>query len=70
MANDGISGMVLWAVLLKTLKKKNLHYTYRFVLLPETIGAIAYLNLKETEIKQNVKHGLVLTTVGPRKIWL
>ena len=64
MANDGISGMVLWAVLLKTLKKKNLHYTYRFVLLPETIGAIAYLNLKETEIKQNVKHGLVLTTVG------
>ena len=64
MANDSLSGVVLWAVLLKTLKSQTLNYTYRFVALPETIGAIAYLNLKEAEIRLKVKRGFVLTTVG------
>lgn len=67
LANDNLSGMILWTFLLSELKKvKKLKYSYRFVILPETIGAISYLSLNENKVKQNVKSGLVITTVaGP-----
>lgn len=65
MANDSLSGVVVWAMLLKFLSsQKRLNYSYRFVLLPETIGAIAYLKHREEAVKQNVKYGFVLTTCG------
>jgi aminopeptidase-like protein len=45
MANDNCSGMVLLAELAKYVKNlKNKYYSYRFVLYPETIGAIVYLS--------------------------
>ena len=45
MANDNLSGLVVLNAILKYIKTfKNLNYTYRFVMLPETIGSIAYLS--------------------------
>jgi len=64
MANDSLSGVIVWSMLLEALQKEKPYYTYRFVLLPETIGAIAYLKLRENEIKKNTKRGFVLTTCG------
>ena len=65
MANDNLSGVVLWVLLLSELKKKKLNNDYIFVLHPETIGAIAYLN-KNEELMKKVDGGFVLTTVaGP-----
>ena len=65
MANDNLSGQVLWAFLLRELKNIELYHSYRFVILPETIGSIAYLSENESEMK-NVTGGYVLTTVaGP-----
>ena len=46
MANNELSGPVMTLEILDYLKKnfKNNFYTYRFLLAPETIGSIAYLN--------------------------
>ena len=46
MANNELSGPVLLNALLLYIKKnyKNITDTYRFVLLPETIGSIAYIS--------------------------
>lgn len=66
LANDSLSGVVLWTLLLKELKaRKNLRHSYRFVIAPETIGVIAYLSKNEKAMKK-VEGGFVITTVaGP-----
>ena len=65
MGNDNLSGMVLWALLLRNLRGRELRHTYRFVIAPETIGAIAYLGRNQEEMR-GVEGGFVVTTVaGP-----
>lgn len=67
LANDNLSGIVLWILLLRELKKHTLENNYIFVIHPETIGAIAYLQANE-EIMTNIEAGSVITTVaGPGK---
>ena len=48
MANNELSGPVVMCGIIDYLKQKisiqPLHYTYRFLLGPETIGALAYLS--------------------------
>lgn len=63
LANDNLSGMVLWTLLLKILSEFQTNNSYKFVIAPETIGVIAYLNQNETEIKK-VNGGFVITTVA------
>lgn len=67
LANDNLSGPILWSLLLRELQKIKTNHTYRFVIIPETIGAIAYLHKNEAEM-QNIDGGYILTTVaGPDK---
>jgi aminopeptidase-like protein len=67
LANDNLSGLVLWILLLRKLKSLKTNHTYRFIVVPETIGAIAYLSAHE-KIMQNVLGGFILTCVaGPGK---
>ena len=67
LANDNLSGTILWILLLKILKNSKLNHSYRFALVPETIGAIAYLAKNEKEMKK-INGGYVLTCVaGPNK---
>lgn len=67
LANDNLSGFVLWILLLRKLKSIKTNHTYRFIIVPETIGAIAYLSLNE-KIMKNVLGGFILTCVaGPGK---
>ena len=42
-----------------------MNYSYRFLFIPETIGAITWLSLNEEKLK-NISHGLVLTCVGDK----
>jgi len=63
MCNDNLSGVVLLTFLAKHLKNLSLQYSYRFLFIPETIGAIAWLCRNEHNIKK-IKHGLVATCVG------
>tara|TARA_Y100001958_G_C21243383_1_gene572160 strand:+ start:752 stop:2104 length:1353 start_codon:yes stop_codon:yes gene_type:complete len=68
LGNDNLSGIVLWTLLLRELKKRNLKNSYRFVIHPETIGAIAYLSKNENEMLK-IDSGYVISTVaGPGPI--
>lgn len=63
MANDIISGIVIWSFLVRYLQTIERRYTYRFYIGPETIGAINYINLSKNKLK-NVCAGWVLTCIG------
>ena len=65
MANNELSGPVLISELIKytkTLNKRN--YNYRFVLLPETIGSIAYLSRRSRDLIKKVICGYNLSCCG------
>ncbi|EDP74914.1 DUF4910 domain-containing protein [Hydrogenivirga sp. 128-5-R1-1] len=64
LANDNLSGPVLCTFLAKYLKNKDRRYTYRFVFIPETIGAICYLKRNLEHLKEKVIAGFVVTCVG------
>lgn len=65
LANDNLSGVVLWTLLLRELSGRTLRHSYRFVIAPETIGALAYIAGNEQAVKA-LTGGLVATTVaGP-----
>jgi len=69
MANDSLSGVLLTAFLAQYLSnRKDRHWSYRIVFVPETIGAIAYCSANEAAMKK-IDMGLVITTVGgPGKV--
>ena len=67
LANDNLSGLILWALLWRELNKIETIHSYRFIIVPETIGAIAYLSENENEMKK-IDGGFIPTTVaGPGK---
>lgn len=65
MANNELSGPLVSAFLYKRLAQlQSRNLTYRFVFVPETIGAIAFLSLMGDEMKKNCVAGYVLTCIG------
>jgi aminopeptidase-like protein len=65
LANDNLSGIVLWTLLLRELRRQTLHHAYRFVIAPETIGALAYISRNEAAVRA-LTGGFVVTSVaGP-----
>ncbi len=67
MANNELSGPLVLAFLYERLAgRARRRYTYRFVLGPETIGAIAYLSVRGQHFKEHLKAGYVLTCIGDR----
>lgn len=68
LCNDNLSGVALTAHLARLLSSLSLRYSYRFLFIPGTIGAITWLSQNEEESKR-VRHGLVVACVGdPGKI--
>jgi aminopeptidase-like protein len=63
LCNDNLSGVALCTFLAKHLRERATRYTYRFLFIPGTIGAITWLarNEKRTD---RIKHGLVVACVG------
>ena len=65
LGNDNLSGVVLWTLLLQELGRLSLRHAYRFVILPETIGAIVWLSRNEQRARA-LRGGLIPSTVaGP-----
>lgn len=65
MANNECSGPALLTALARFIKDmKNRRYSYRLVLAPETIGAIAYISKNLDYLKKHVKAAFNLTCVG------
>jgi aminopeptidase-like protein len=72
MVNDDLSGVVVALDVARSLlslsapaarERLPLHYTYRILILPETIGSVAYLSHHE-EIIPKIKGGLFLEMLG------
>lgn len=63
LCNDNLSGIALAVSLAQRLKASARRYSYRFLFIPGTIGAITWLARNEDKLG-NIKHGLVLTGVG------
>jgi len=65
LANDNLSGFVAAAFLFRYLQSIKTKYSYRLVILPETIGAIAFLSQANVS---NIVGGMILSCVaGPDK---
>ena len=63
ICNDNLSGIALSAFLARSLRGRRLRYSYRFIFIPGTIGAITWLALNESTVSR-IKHGLVVANVG------
>jgi aminopeptidase-like protein len=63
MANDNCSGMAMLAFLAKQILQIETRYSYRFLWIPGTIGAISWLAANEDRLDR-IRQGLVLAGVG------
>jgi aminopeptidase-like protein len=63
LCNDNLSGIAVAVSLARHLASLPRHYSYRFLFIPGTIGAITWLALNEDKLP-HIKHGLVLSGVG------
>lgn len=63
MSNE-LSGPAIASELAQKISNKKNFYSYRFVFIPETIGAIAYLSKKLKLLKKNFLVGYHLTCLG------
>ena len=63
LANDNLSGLTIATFLASFLSQSDRRYSYRFLFIPGTIGAITWLSQNQ-ETTGRVRHGLVLTCIG------
>lgn len=65
MANNELSGPLVATALARWIQAlPNRRYTYRLVIIPETIGSILYLSRHLDHLREHVKAGWVLTCMG------
>jgi aminopeptidase-like protein len=65
LCNDNLSGISVATALAKTMAEAPRRYSYRFIFIPATIGAITWMARNEGTLKK-IRHGLVITGVGDR----
>lgn len=63
LANDNLSGVAVATALAQMMARGGHRYSYRFLFIPGTIGAITWLARNRNTLAQ-VRHGLVLTCIG------
>lgn len=61
--NDDLTGVAVLVDLAKEIRKRKNFFTYKFLLVPETIGSIAYLSQNEDLIPK-LKYGIFLEMLG------
>lgn len=65
LANNELSGPLVMASLYNRIAAwENQKFTYRFVVVPETIGSLTYLSEYGRHLQDNLVAGLVLTCLG------
>ena len=69
MVNNELSGPSVLTGIADSLLKKPNYYSYRFVLIPETIGSIVYLSKNLDSLKKNVIGGYNISCVGDERSW-
>lgn len=62
-ANDGLSGVAVGTEIIKWLRGRDNHYTYKLLVLPETIGSIAYFS-HNMDLIPRCRCGIFLEMMG------
>ncbi|MGH7042883.1 MAG: DUF4910 domain-containing protein, partial [Acetobacteraceae bacterium] len=63
LANDNLSAIAVAVELARMLSQKPRRFSYRFLFMPGTIGAITWLH-SHRDAAERVRHGLVLSCLG------
>jgi aminopeptidase-like protein len=63
LANDNLSGIAAATMLARYIETLKLHYSYRFLFIPGTIGSLTWLARNEDKV-DCITHGLVLSCLG------
>jgi aminopeptidase-like protein len=63
LCNDNLSGIAVAGQLAQRLAVRPARYSYRFLFIPGTIGAITWLARNEDKLSA-IRHGLVVTNLG------
>ena len=70
MANNELSGPVVTTYLAKWIAGlRSRKYTYRIIIIPETIGSITYLSRNYKELKNKVIAGFNITCIGDERAY-
>ena len=71
MANNELSGSIVMNALLEYVRihYPNSEFSYRFLMLPETIGSITYLSRFANIMKENIICGFNLSCVGDERAY-
>jgi len=69
MVNNELSGPSVLTGIAESLLRKDNYFSYRFVLIPETIGSIVYISEKLDILKKNVIGGYNISCVGDERSW-
>ena len=69
MANNELSGPIVVMSLIDFFKNKKLNYGIRFVIIPETIGAISYIYKNLKQLQNNLLCGFNITCVGDSRTY-
>ena len=65
MANNELSGPLVLSFLCEAITNlSSRKYTYRFIIVPETIGSIAYLSLRGNDLKKKLIAGYQISCIG------
>ena len=64
LANDNLSGLITAVLLFKHLKTTDTRYSYRLIIVPETIGALCFLK-NHSKIRNIIGGTVITTTAGP-----
>lgn len=65
LCNDNLSGIAAATALAQQVASRPRRYSYRFIFIPGTIGAITWLARNESVVSR-IRHGVVLSGVGDR----
>src|SRR5215208_4514025 len=63
LANDNLSGIAVATFLIQELQRRKTRYSYRFLFIPTTFGAVTWLHQNRDHVDR-IKHGMVLTGLG------
>jgi aminopeptidase-like protein len=63
LANDNCSGLAVLTLLARSLMAEKRRYTYRILMAPGTIGALAWLSHRQSEVSK-IAYGLVVSGLG------
>lgn len=63
LANDNLSGLSVATFLAQLISAQDHYFSYRFLFIPGTIGAITWLAQNRDSVGR-IRHGLVLTCIG------